>query len=71
MNDELRIEDAMKSDYAPIVVLLQATNLPPDGIEPHLENFLVIRHPEAVVGPEYLVGSVGLERATDRWRDTS
>ena len=61
MSGELTIDVASKSDHASIVVLLQETNLPPDGIEPHLDNFLVMRHPEAVAGPQFLVASVGLE----------
>jgi len=61
MNNELRIDAATRSDHTSIVVLLQDTNLPPDGIESHLDNFLVIRHPESVAGPQSLVGSVGLE----------
>lgn len=61
MRIEPRIESAKKEDYAALVVLLQETELPPDGIEPHIENFLVVRHPEAVDGPEFLIGSVGLE----------
>ena len=61
MTRNLKIDRAQKSDYPAISVLLQSTALPPDGIEPHLENFLVVRHPEAVAGPEFLVGSVGLE----------
>jgi amino-acid N-acetyltransferase len=61
MRSERRIDEARKSDHAAIVVLLQDTNLPPDSIETHLENFLVIRHPEAGAGPEFLIGSVGLE----------
>lgn len=61
MRTDLRIERATKTDYPAIVVLLQKTELPPDGIEAHFENFLVIRHPEAVAGPEFLIGSVGLE----------
>ena len=61
MRDELEIEEAKNSDHPAIVVLLQDTELPPDSIEAHLENFLIIRHPEAVAGPEFLVGSVGLE----------
>lgn len=61
MKDDIRIDKAKKSDFAGIVSLLQETNLPPDGIESHLENFLVVRDPEAVAEPEFLVGSVGLE----------
>ncbi|MFX1559836.1 MAG: arsenic resistance N-acetyltransferase ArsN2 [Promethearchaeota archaeon] len=61
MKDDIRIDEAKKSDFAAIVSLLQETNLPPDGIESHLENFLVVRDPEAVAEPEFLVGSVGLE----------
>ena len=61
MTDELQIVKATNGDLASIVALLQDTNLPPDGIESHLDNFLIIRHSEAVAGPEFLVGSVGLE----------
>lgn len=61
MRNELKIVGAKNSDHAAVVVLLQETDLPPDGVELHMENFLVIRHPETVTGPELLVGSVGLE----------
>jgi len=61
MRSELRIEAAKKSDYNAVEVLLRKTDLPPDEIGLHMENFLVIRHPEAEHGPELLVGSVGLE----------
>jgi amino-acid N-acetyltransferase len=61
MRSDLRIEGASSSDHAAVVVLLQDVNLPPDGIELNMNNFLIIRHPEAVAGPEVLVGSVGLE----------
>lgn len=61
MRNELKIVAAEKTDHAAIVVLLQEADLPPDGIELHMENFLIIRHPEAVAGPEFIIGSVGLE----------
>ena len=61
MTKDLKIEKAKNSDYPALVGLLKETNLPPDGIEPHLMNFLVIRHSEADANPESLVGSVGLE----------
>ncbi|MFW9817551.1 MAG: arsenic resistance N-acetyltransferase ArsN2 [Candidatus Thorarchaeota archaeon] len=61
MTWDFKIENAKESDHAAVVVLLQETDLPPDGIELHMENFLIIRHPEAVAGPEFLIGSVGLE----------
>ncbi len=61
MSDELKIDQAKTSDYSAIVVLLQETQLPPDGIEAHLENFLIIRKPEATAKSEKIVGSVGLE----------
>jgi len=61
MKAEFKIEEARKSDHVALVDLLKRTNLPPDGIEPHLNNFLVIRHTEATAGSEFLVGSVGLE----------
>ena len=61
MSNELQIENAKDTDHAAVVVLLQETDLPPDGIELHMEDFLIVRHPEAVAGPEFLVGSVGLE----------
>ena len=65
MRSELRIEAAKKKDYAAVEVLLRKTDLPPDEIELHMENFLVIRHPDADRGPELLVGSVGLEIYAD------
>lgn len=61
MTNDLKIEKAKNSDYSALVGLLKETNLPPDGIEPHLMNFLVIRYSEADVDSEYLIGSVGLE----------
>ena len=61
MRSELKIERALVSDHAAIVVLLEEVELPPDGIEDHLEDFFIIRHPEAVAGPEFLIGSVGIE----------
>jgi len=61
MARNLKIEKAKNSDYSALVDLLKETNLPPDGIEPHLMNFLVIRNSGADVGSKFLVGSVGLE----------
>ncbi len=61
MRSELKIEGAKKTDYEAVEILLRKTDLPPDEIELHMENFLIIRHPEAHIGPESLVGSVGLE----------
>ena len=61
MRSELNIEGAKKADHDAVIALLEKTGLPPDGIVLHMENFLVVRHPEAVVSPEILVGSVGLE----------
>ncbi|MDH4213892.1 MAG: arsenic resistance N-acetyltransferase ArsN2 [Candidatus Thorarchaeota archaeon] len=61
MTRNLRIEKAKNSDYSALVDLLKETNLPPDGIEAHLMNFLVIRNPEADISSGFLVGSVGLE----------
>ena len=40
MKDNITINSATKTDLAAITALLQKTDLPPDGIEPHLENFL-------------------------------
>lgn len=61
MSSELKIEGAKNRDYDAVVTLLEKTDLPPDEIELHMGNFLVIRHPEADRGSELLVGSVGLE----------
>jgi amino-acid N-acetyltransferase len=61
MTRNFKIEKAKNSDYPALVRLLKETNLPPDGIEPHLMNFLVIRHPNADVSSGSLIGSVGLE----------
>jgi amino-acid N-acetyltransferase len=55
------IENAKSSDYTYIVDLLRLTNLPPDGIETHLDDFLIIRHPDKSTRGESLIGSVGLE----------
>lgn len=61
MKNELKIENAKKSDLAAIRSLLQLTELPPEGIDPHLENFLVIRNPKSIPGSDLLIGSIGLE----------
>jgi len=61
MKRNLKIEVAKNSDHAAIVVLLHEVNLPPEGIELHMENFLIIRYPDEVTRTEYLIGSVGLE----------
>ncbi|MFW9909915.1 MAG: arsenic resistance N-acetyltransferase ArsN2 [Candidatus Thorarchaeota archaeon] len=61
MKQDLHIEQAHKKDLPPIRVLLQETDLPIEGIDEHIGNFLVIRSPEAVAGPEILIGCVGLE----------
>ncbi|MHA1963501.1 MAG: arsenic resistance N-acetyltransferase ArsN2 [Candidatus Thorarchaeota archaeon] len=61
MSSELRIENAKQTDYDAVVALLRRTDLPPDEIELHMENFLIIRHPEEDIGSDILIGSVGLE----------
>ncbi|MFW9808237.1 MAG: arsenic resistance N-acetyltransferase ArsN2 [Candidatus Thorarchaeota archaeon] len=61
MRNNFEIERAKSSDYDAVVVLLREANLPPDGIKLNMENFLIIRRPDAVAGPEFLIGSVGLE----------
>ncbi|NHI87982.1 MAG: GNAT family N-acetyltransferase [Candidatus Thorarchaeota archaeon] len=61
MSNNFSPERAKESDYSSISALLEITKLPPDGIEPHLENFLIIRHPNEKDGSEFLIGSVGLE----------
>jgi amino-acid N-acetyltransferase len=61
MKNSCLIERAKPSDYPHIAELLRVTNLPPDGIERHLDNFLVIRHRDKSTEGEFLVGSVGLE----------
>lgn len=61
MSEGFRVEEASVKDLPGIVVLLQDTGLPPDGIESHVDDFLIIRSPQAVAGPEVLIGCVGLE----------
>ena len=61
MHRNFILERAKESDYSSIAALLEITKLPPDGIKPHLENFLVIRNPNENAGSEFLIGSVGLE----------
>lgn len=65
MKSELKIEAAKKEDYGAVEVLLRKTDLPPDEIELHMENFLVIRHLDTDRGTELLIGSVGLEIYAD------
>jgi N-acetylglutamate synthase-like GNAT family acetyltransferase len=61
MKNSYLIERAKSSDYPLIAELLRVTNLPLDGIESHLDNFLVIRYRGKSTEGEFLVGSVGLE----------
>ncbi len=61
VTSELPIENAEHLDFPAITALLQGTDLPPDGIEHHLDDFLVVRSSEAMAGPDILVGCVGLE----------
>ncbi|MHA1935246.1 MAG: arsenic resistance N-acetyltransferase ArsN2 [Candidatus Thorarchaeota archaeon] len=61
MTNHQQIENASKSDFPAIVALLQDTDLPPDGIEPHLDNFLVIRNSEQGAEQAFLMGCAGLE----------
>ena len=61
MTDAAQIEHAKSSDLPAITVLLQVVDLPIDGIEPFIDNFLVVRSSLAVAGPEILLGCVGLE----------
>lgn len=61
MKDSSNINSATKADLVAITALLQKTNLPPDGIEPHLENFLIIRDNKSSKKPDQLIGCAGLE----------
>ncbi len=61
MNEGFGIEEASEKDLTGIVLLLQDTDLPPDGIEPHVDDFLIIRSPQAAAGLEPLIGCAGLE----------
>lgn len=61
MKNSNLIERAKPSDYPLIAELLRVTNLPPDGIELHLDSFLVIRHRDKSTEGESVVGTVGLE----------
>lgn len=57
MEDHLHIEKATDDDYTEIVALLKDTDLPPDGIESNLADFLVVRAPDGSA----ILGCVGLE----------
>ena len=61
MTNQLQIEKALKSDFPALVALLQDTDLPPDGIEPHLDNFLIIRNSKEGAEQSSLLGCAGLE----------
>ncbi len=61
MSEEFQIQEASLKDLPGIIVLLKGTNLPPDGIEPHVDNFLIIRNSQRMTGSKDLIGCVGLE----------
>jgi len=61
MRIESNIHQATKADLAAITALLNQTNLPPDGIEPHLENFLIIRDSDSNKETQQIIGCAGLE----------
>ena len=61
MKDNITINSATKTDLAAITALLQKTDLPPDGIEPHLENFLIIRDSSSSKDSARIIGCAGLE----------
>ena len=61
MIEDLLVNQAREDDLPAIRVLLQETNLPAEGIEPHVDNFIVVKSQEVVSGPEIIIGCVGLE----------
>lgn len=61
MKDSSIINSATKADLVAITELLKKTNLPPDGIESHLENFLIIREKSPSKKSDQIIGCAGLE----------
>jgi amino-acid N-acetyltransferase len=61
MIEELLVNQARNDDLSEIEFLLQDSKLPIEGIKPHIENFIVVKSPEASLGPEVIIGCVGLE----------
>jgi len=61
MIESLPVEPATLEDLPAVSVLLQDVELPRDGVEPIIENFLIVRSPVAVAGPQILIGCIGFE----------
>jgi len=61
MSSNFIIDKATKSDYKAITNLLLKTNLPLEGIESHLENFLIVRNVTAGDSQGTLIACAGLE----------
>lgn len=55
--DEVRISRATRPDLPELLALLAAVNLPHEGVEEHLDGFMVARDAGG-----RLVGAIGLER---------
>ncbi|MHA2425605.1 MAG: arsenic resistance N-acetyltransferase ArsN2 [Candidatus Thorarchaeota archaeon] len=61
MIEDMLVNQARIDDLSGIHFLLQESQLPVEGIEPHIDNFIVVKSPEVVLGPEVIIGCVGLE----------
>ena len=61
MSEDFLIESARTDDLSAIESLLKAVNLPTEGVESFLDNFLVVRKSKADIGSENIFGCIGLE----------
>ncbi|MHA1908683.1 MAG: arsenic resistance N-acetyltransferase ArsN2 [Candidatus Thorarchaeota archaeon] len=61
MIEELLVNQASSDDLSGIEFLLKEAQLPIEGIEPHIDDFIVVTSPEVALGPEVIIGCVGLE----------
>jgi len=61
MTSSPQIQSVKPGDLSAITNLLKMTELPPDGIVPHLDNFLIVKNPDSTVTSEDILGCVGLE----------
>ncbi len=61
MAEDFPIEVARKNDLSAIESLLRTVNLPTEGVESFLDNFLVVRKSEGDNVSEAIFGCIGLE----------
>ncbi len=61
MIEDLLVNQARTDDLTAIQFLLEESDLPIDGIAPHINNFIVVKSQDVALGPEIVIGCIGLE----------